>query len=223
MRNLTFDVTPAEQLNSANAWNGRFGHIGNIVGFAMGMLQLNGIPFLKWIGGDQFRKLCILALLLLVITVWLTCWTIEEDERPTQFGQESGSKLRDVIATIHEAINTLPKPVKRICMVQIAAFMGWFPFLFYSTTYVAEVMSHEQGHDADRDEATRVGSFALLIYSFVAIFAGTILPYLSERDQRIMRLADEAVDVETEPVARDTVRQWRVEARPNGTKKPHSE
>lgn len=50
--------------------------------------------------------------------------------------------------------------------VQIAAFMGWFPFLFYSTTYVAEVMAHEIGKEPDRNYATRVGSFALLIHSF---------------------------------------------------------
>lgn len=44
--------------------------------------------------------------------------------------------------------------------------MGWFPFLFYSTTYVAEVMAHEIGKEPDRTYATRVGSFALLIHSF---------------------------------------------------------
>lgn len=50
--------------------------------------------------------------------------------------------------------------------VQIAAFMGWFPYLFYSTTYVAEVMGNELGHEPDTDRATRAGSLALLIYSF---------------------------------------------------------
>jgi len=41
LRNLVFDVTPADQLNSANAWNGRFNHIGNIVGFFMGEVSCN--------------------------------------------------------------------------------------------------------------------------------------------------------------------------------------
>jgi solute carrier family 45 protein 1/2/4 len=44
--------------------------------------------------------------------------------------------------------------------------MGWFPYLFYSTTYVAEVMANELGHEPDIDKATRAGSLALLIYSF---------------------------------------------------------
>jgi solute carrier family 45 protein 1/2/4 len=76
------------------------------------------------------------------------------------------SKLRDIIGTIYDAARHLPKPVRRVCVVQIAAFMGWFPYLFYSTTYVAEVMAHELGHTPDIDKATRAGSLALLIYSF---------------------------------------------------------
>lgn len=46
--------------------------------------------------------------------------------------------------------------------------MGWFPYLFYSTTYVAEVMAKEVHHKPDIDRATRAGSLALLIYSFGA-------------------------------------------------------
>lgn len=139
-------------------------------------MNLNGIPVIRWIGGDQFRKLCILSMLILVLTCWITCFTVEEDERPTLFG-ERRSKLRHMVNTIHEAILNLPKAVRRICFVrptpsdaneqvQILAFMGWFPFLFYATTYVENVMSYQLGHEADRNEATRAGSLALLIYSF---------------------------------------------------------
>lgn len=95
------------------------------------------------------------------------------------------------MGTIYEAVLHLPKPIRRVCIVslhlllskkdwlnlkkngvarfqkvQIAAFMGWFPYLFYSTTYVAEVMAKEVHHKPDIDRATRAGSLALLIYSF---------------------------------------------------------
>lgn len=100
---------------------------------------------------------------------------------------EVNSKIRDIIGTIYSAVLHLPKPVRRVCIVQIAAFMGWFPYLFYSTTYVAEVMAQEIGAEPDPDVATRAGSLALLIYSFVAIIAGTLLPYLAARDRRLLR------------------------------------
>lgn len=95
----------------------------------------------------------------------------------------SSRKIIDVVHTIYEAVLHLPKPVRRVCIVsvsphcmgfedlmmpqvQIAAFMGWFPYLFYSTTYVKEVMANELGREPDIDKATRAGSLALLIYSF---------------------------------------------------------
>ncbi|GFZ42873.1 hypothetical protein JCM24511_00591 [Saitozyma sp. JCM 24511] len=221
LRNLVLDITPGEQLATANAWHGRFNHVGNIIGFTLGFLNLANVPIIRLVGGGQFRKVCIVGLLILVLTVWITCWTQEESERESIFG-ERRSKVRDVIWTIYEAVKHLPKPVRRVCIVQIAAFMGWFPYLFYSTTYVAEVMAHELGHEPDIDKATRAGSLALLIYSFVAIIAGTLLPYLNARDRRLLKPttekrdediddSDEEEDAELERI-RDMVRQWKAEA-----------
>ena len=119
--------------------------------------------------------------------------------------------------------------------------MGWFPFLFYSTTYVAEVMTNELGREPDIDKATRAGSLALLIYSFggslmsthrrltnlVAIIAGTLLPYLAARDRRLLKPEstkrseeehndlDDDGEVELERI-REMVRHWKAEAARQG-------
>ena len=82
LRNLLLDITPADQLNVGNAWHSRMTQAGNIVGYGFGFFPLEDIPVLKWIGGSQFRKFCILVLVVLVTTVWITCWTQEEQERP---------------------------------------------------------------------------------------------------------------------------------------------
>ncbi|WVQ83527.1 hypothetical protein IAT38_005668 [Cryptococcus sp. DSM 104549] len=230
LRNLVLDITPGEQLATANAWHGRFNHVGNIVGFTLGFLNLANVPIIRLVGGGQFRKVCIVGLVFLVITVWITCWTQEEKARESIFG-ERRSKIRDVVGTIYEAVLHLPKPVRRVCIVQIAAFMGWFPYLFYSTTYVAEVMAKELHHKPDIDDATRAGSLALLIYSFVAIIAGTLLPYLAARDRRLLKPdsekrrdgeldgvgsdEDDEDDIEMERI-REMVQQWKAEAAREG-------
>ena len=82
LRNLLLDITPADQLNVGNAWHSRMTQAGNIIGYGFGFLPLENIPVLKWIGGSQFRKFCIVVLVVLVITVWITCWTQAEQERP---------------------------------------------------------------------------------------------------------------------------------------------
>lgn len=86
LRNLLLDVTPAEQLGKANAWHGRMLHVGNIVGFTFGFVKLADWKILRPLGGDQFRKVCIIAVLVLVVTVWITCFTQHEKERPQNSG-----------------------------------------------------------------------------------------------------------------------------------------
>ena len=56
LRNLALDVVPGEQLATASAWHGRFSHFGNILGYALGSLNLANAPILKYVGGGQFRK-----------------------------------------------------------------------------------------------------------------------------------------------------------------------
>lgn len=218
LRNLLLDVTPAEQLGKANAWHGRMLHLGNIVGFTFGFVKLADWKILRPLGGDQFRKVCIIAVLVLVVTVWITCFTQHEKERPQNTEDREDSGMVEVVRNISRAVSTLPRPVRRVCYVQVCAFMGWFPFLFYSTTWVGEIMAYEIDRDPDPEEATRKGEFALLIYSFVAVIAGTALPYLAAMDARLLKQIDkEMEDAEAEMDAelvkiREMVRQWKAEA-----------
>ena len=84
LRNLVLDITPPEQLSTANAWHGRMAQAGNIIGYGFGFLPLASLPIIRLLGGDQFRKFCVLAMFVLVITVWITCYTQMEEERILQ-------------------------------------------------------------------------------------------------------------------------------------------
>jgi len=214
LRNLLLDVAPASQLNAGNAWHGRMTHAGNIVGFGFGFLPLDKIPLLNLLNGTQFRKFCILCIAILVITVWITCALHEEQERE-RTGNSRG-KSQEIWNNIRAAIVNLPRPIRRVCYVQFFAFMGWFPFLFYSTTYVGQVMALELDREPDADFATRTGEFAMLLYSIVAVIAGTILPHLANRDRRLLAHKDD-VDEDAELTRlKNTVRQWKAEAARKG-------
>jgi len=84
LRNLVLDITPPEQLSAANAWHSRMSQAGNIVGYVFGFLPLASLPIIRLIGGDQFRKFCVIVMFVLVITVWITCYTQVEEERILQ-------------------------------------------------------------------------------------------------------------------------------------------
>ncbi|KIY74095.1 MFS general substrate transporter [Cylindrobasidium torrendii FP15055 ss-10] len=214
LRNLLLDITPASQLNAGNAWHGRMTHAGNIFGFGIGFLPLAEFPLLRLLGGSQFRKFCVFCNVLLVITVAITCYCHTEEERPQT--RKSSGKWREIMDNITTAVVNLPKPIRRVCYVQLFAFMGWFPFLFYATTYVGQVMAHEMGREPDADFATRKGELAMLFYSVVGVVSGTVLPHLANRDRRLLAHKDD-VDEDAEITRlRTTVREWRAEAARKG-------
>jgi solute carrier family 45 protein 1/2/4 len=91
----------------------------------------------------------------------------------------------------HQLIRTmrqLPSSIQRICNVQFFAWIGWFPFLFYSTTWVAELANSSSGsasslalqdaqHNQDTvGESARAGSFAFLLHSIVSLVTACLLP-----------------------------------------------
>jgi len=211
LRNLLLDIAPPSQMSAGNAWHGRMTNIGNIVGYGFGFLPLAELPLIRLLGGSQFRKFCVIVIVVLVATVWITCACHEEEERP-KARRSQRENFRNVMNNIYTTAINLPKPIRRVCYVQLVAFLAWFPFLFYATSYMGQVMAYEQNKEPDPEIATRTGEFAMLIYSVVGVAAGTILPRLAKRDRRLMASkSDVDEDAELSRI-RATVRQWRIEA-----------
>ena len=86
-----------------------------------------------------------------------------------------------------------------------------------STTYIGQVMAREQNAEPDSEYATRVGALSMLLNSIVAVAAGALLPHLSRRDKRLLRVQDEDEEEETIRL-RGLIYQWRAEAAKKGKK-----
>lgn len=98
------------------------------------------------------------------------------DDHPRQARQRSRppsptfSKLMgEALGHIWHSIRRLPRAVRRVCVVQLFAFMGWFPFLFYATEWLIETRQAErEAHHAKlgggdvTDKDKEMGSLALL-------------------------------------------------------------
>jgi solute carrier family 45 protein 1/2/4 len=200
-------------------------HIANIFGYLAGYLNLGEWSGISWVGGGQFRKLAVISCAVMIVCVSITCYTQEE----VAGVQEEGSKgvsWSKAINNVKESIKDLPLPVRRVCygtshppftrsftddsnVVQFFAWTAYFPFLFYSTTYVAEVLfaSIPEGTPPpSADTATRAGSLALLLFAIVAFISGSFLPWLSTlgRQPMIVNLS------KTSPLGRWTRRALSV-------------
>ncbi|KAG0339324.1 hypothetical protein BG004_006866 [Podila humilis] len=188
-RTLIVDSLPSSQQEAAAAWASRLMGLGGIFGYFMG--NVNIPELIPAFGDTQVKGLCVIACLFLVLCVATTCFTVSETflvqapKASTSFVDEFLQGFRSIFLSIRN----LPTRIQHLCNVQFFAWMGWFPFLFYSSTYIAEIYTREQTQKgapvepvdpeeqaAMQDAALRAGSYCLLIYSIVSLGASLLLP-----------------------------------------------
>ncbi|CAG8662473.1 8969_t:CDS:2 [Acaulospora morrowiae] len=178
-RALITDSLPKLQQEAGNAWAGRMVGVGSVVGYFMGFVNLK--DYFPFLGNTQLKVLCILACIVLVICNVITCWAVPE--RPLVGGggstRSAWESTIDTFYSITRLFRKLPRQVKNVCYVQFASWMGWFPFLFYSTTWVSEIfVRNSQNGTGSNLDGTQAGSFSLLLFSLVSLFASFVLPLL---------------------------------------------
>ncbi|EIW74070.1 MFS general substrate transporter [Coniophora puteana RWD-64-598 SS2] len=181
-RALLVDTLPTSDQPGGNAWAARMLAVGSVAGFYIGNIDLTRIfPIL---GDEELEVLTALAAILLLATQAITCFCTKE-----RVLVSSPSKRKNFFAElkeIWETIFTLPQTIKSICVIQFCAWCGWFPYMFYTTTYIGEL--HKQAHPvplsdevavaALNAEATRLGTRAMFYSALVSLAANAVLPML---------------------------------------------
>ncbi|KAJ2797962.1 hypothetical protein H4R20_004994, partial [Coemansia guatemalensis] len=180
LRSLIVDVLPAARQDAGTAWAARMIGIGNVSGYLMGFLDLARL--LPFLGSTHMQILTTIASVTLATTVSITCYCTTETPIPPQ-PSAPGDGLRAFTA-LFTSIGKLPKVIKDIFRIELFAWIGWFPFLFYGTTYIADlyVATHESGGATDAElmeRGTRAGSLAMFAHAVVSLSSSLILPLFS--------------------------------------------
>ena len=159
--------------------------VGNILGYLSGYVNLPEI--MPFFGNTQFKVLCVIACLALAITVSITCFSIKERD-PSRDGEPIAQKegVFAFFKNLYFSIRRLPPQIKKVCQVQFFAWIGWFPFLFYTTTFIGEIYAEPffaenpdmtpSQIDAVWDQGTRVATFSLLIFAITTFSSSVFLP-----------------------------------------------
>lgn len=183
-RSLIVDTLPIPKQQAGSAWASRMVAIGHLVGYAAGTLDLVGI-FGKSMGETQFKKLVILAVIMLLLTVGITSWAVTERVLVKGRGTENKSSPITIAKKIISTTMNLPPRIQAICWAQFWAWIGWFPFLFYSSTWVGETYyRYDTPAHVDVSESEdslgdigRIGSMALVVFSMVTFASAFLLPF----------------------------------------------
>ncbi|KIX02895.1 uncharacterized protein Z518_08838 [Rhinocladiella mackenziei CBS 650.93] len=184
-RSLIVDTLPISQQQAGSAWASRLTAAGHLAGYFIGTLDLVSI-FPPWLGGDtQFKKMTVISALALWITVGITSWAVTE--RVRLLGDDDEPSVTEVLSGLWHRTLNLPPRIQSICWVQFWNWVGWFPFLFYSSTFVGEIFyrdEHPPPEPGSKDEHDalgnigRLGSFSLVIFSLVTFCSSVVLPYI---------------------------------------------
>lgn len=149
-----------------------------------------------WLGDTQFKVLCVIACIVLSTTVSISCLSIgERDPRlegppPAQTGG-----MFSFFIDMYKSISRLPPQIKKVCVTQFLAWIGWFPFLFYTTNFIGNIyvdpyLRREPDMTPGRRdelwlEGTRVATFALMIFACVTLFFSIVLPLVIQQTPRL--------------------------------------
>lgn len=164
-------------------------------------------------------------------TLAISCLNItEQDSQLNNPPSKQHTSILTFFQDLYRATLSLPRQVKAVCLVQIFAWIGWFPALFYITTYIGELyvqpifsanpnMSQAE-IDAVWERATRIGTFALLMYAITTFIASVILPFFVGKSSRKRKL--ERMEASSTPLAESSPRTRQASAMRNFPLRPNS-
>ncbi|KAF1933509.1 sucrose transport protein SUC2 [Didymella exigua CBS 183.55] len=181
-RGLIVDTLPIPKQQAGSSWASRMVAVGSLIGYGAGAVKLEAV-FGTLLGDTQFKQLTVVAAFCLCLTVGLTSWAVTERVLIGHDGDEQLSATKVLIDLAKSTFN-LPATIKTICHVQFWAWIGWFPFLFYSTTWVGEVYLRYDAPASAKNsndmtgQVGRVGSLALIGFSIITFIMSVLLPFV---------------------------------------------
>lgn len=187
IRAFIVDNAPTHQQEDANAWAGRMIGVGNIVGYIAGYVDLPKRSG-GFLGNTQFKVLCVISSIALCGTVLVSISFIRERDPRQERPAPSNRGILSFFRQVFRSSKRLPPQIRRVCEAQFFSWICWFPFLFYITTYIGQIHLNpyfEANPDMSDDEiekawegATRIGTFALLIFAITSFTSSLLLPFL---------------------------------------------
>ncbi|OJJ00089.1 hypothetical protein ASPVEDRAFT_26844 [Aspergillus versicolor CBS 583.65] len=181
-RSLIVDTLPIPSQQAGSAWATRMSAVGQLIGYVIGSLDIVSI-FGTAFGDTQFKQMTVIAAMALLAAVSVTSYSVKERILVTARDSDGKAGAFQVLSQLFKTTMDLPPRIQAICWAQFWAWIGWFPFLFYSTTWVGETyFRYEVPKDADRPadmlgEVGRVGSLSLVVFSSITFISSVLLPF----------------------------------------------
>ncbi|KAL1986718.1 hypothetical protein VTN96DRAFT_5923 [Rasamsonia emersonii] len=181
-RSLIVDTLPIPQQQAGSAWASRMSAIGQLIGYAIGSIDMVTV-FGTRFGDTQFKQMTVVAALMLIVAVLITSYSVKERVLISARDSDGKAGAIQVLSQLFKTTVNLPPRIQAICWVQFWSWIGWFPFLFYSTTWVGETYFRYESPEAATQstdtlgDVGRLGSLSLVIFSSITFISSVLLPF----------------------------------------------
>ena len=136
LRAIMLDQCPAEQQLHAQSWATRLSGMGQIIGSAAGLLYLPSSDSTGEIA--TFRIISVVAILAVSTSAALTCLGVEEHSaHPKLQTRADWLWFFGVAWNLARTFTRTSPAIRRVFLIQVLAWMGWYGFLFYNTRYAS--------------------------------------------------------------------------------------
>ncbi|MCJ1468478.1 hypothetical protein MMC07_007107, partial [Pseudocyphellaria aurata] len=183
--------------------------VGHLLGYGAGTIDMLKI-FGTTLGDSQFKQLTAISAMSLIFAVCVTSYAVDErvlisskyvvilipsNHRELMHDRDADVKTGalKMIRKILRTTTHLPDRIQAICWIQFWAWIGWFPFLFYSTTWVGETYfrySAAASPSTSSDtlgDVGRVGSLSLVVFSIITFTGSVLFPWLVQSPEHETR------------------------------------
>ncbi|KAI0088334.1 major facilitator superfamily domain-containing protein [Irpex rosettiformis] len=175
-RALLVDTLPPSEQPDGNAWAARMLGVGSVAGYFIGNVDMTKVfPFL---GNTELEVLSVVGSLLLIASHVATAVNVKEKVVVSSQAQKKG--LLNEMKEIWVNAKSLPSTIFQICLIQFFAWLGWFPLLFNTTEFIAELYKRahpELTAEIALEEGARLGSRAMFYNAILSLVASIFLPF----------------------------------------------
>ncbi|TLD19229.1 hypothetical protein PspLS_09916, partial [Pyricularia sp. CBS 133598] len=189
VRAIVVDNCPPNQQFAAAAWSMRWNVFGSA---ALSTAGFFSVTSQEADAATTFRTLAYVAAVCSAATVGLVCWFAPREIAPRVRSRGSGvGKVLSLCApgALVRRWRRLPPLTNKVCNIQLLAWCGWFPMLYYMSTYayetaifeISSVQSWQRGLTTKSVEtqAKSYPLYASLFFSFGTLFSTLLLTLLN--------------------------------------------
>lgn len=132
VRGFTADHCPGDQQAEVISWGNQWSALGSVFITLAGSLEATN--WVDWVEKSNFKCLGLIVGCSVAVTAIVVCVCIEDKPHYDDGNKSSLAMIRNHFTRVWRSSRNMSSSYQQLCRVQFAAWLGWFPVLYYMSS-----------------------------------------------------------------------------------------